>query len=141
MILMNVLMLMFACGDKSDDTASPDDTDTVTGDAYSFEGMDFVFQSAEGFELVGDSFSIDFTQDPREMSFGAGCNTHGGEYEVVDDIFEMSEPYSTYMQCETPLMDQDSWLATFFTSAPTVAYDGDTITFTGTDATLLFVAE
>ena len=27
MILMNVLMLMFACGDKSDDTASPDDTD------------------------------------------------------------------------------------------------------------------
>ena len=62
MILMNVLMLMFACGDKSDDTASPDDTDTATGDAYSFEGMDFVFQSAEGFELVGDSFSVDFTR-------------------------------------------------------------------------------
>lgn len=141
MILMNVFMLMFACGDKSDDTSSPDDTDTVSGDAYSFEGMDFVFQSAEGFELVGDSFSIDFIQDPREMRFGAGCNTHGGEYEVVDGVFEMAGMYATEMGCEMELMDQDSWLATFFTSSPTIAHDGDTLTFTGADATLVFVDE
>ena len=141
MILMNVFMLMFACGDKSDDTSSPDDTAVVSGDAYSFEGMDFVFQSAEGFELVGDSFSIDFTQDPREMSFGAGCNTHGGEYEVVDGVFEMSGMYATEMGCDMALMDQDSWLANFFMSSPSLVHDGDTVTFTGADATLVFIDE
>ena len=135
MIVLSVVSLFLACGDKSDDTASG------SGDGCTFEGMDFVFQSAEGFELVGDSFSIDFTQDSCQMSFNAGCNMIGGEYEVVDGVFEMSALHSTYMECEPTLMDQDSWLSTFFTSSPTVVHDGDTITFTGTDVTLVFVEE
>ena len=131
MILMNVFMLMFACGDKSDDTSSPDDTGVVSGDSYSFEGMDFVFQSAEGFELVGDFFSIRFTQDPREMSFGAGCNTHGGGYQVTNGVFEMPGMYATEMGCEMELMDQDSWLANFFMSSPSVVHDGGTFAASG----------
>ena len=82
--------------------------------------MDLVFQSAEGFELVGDSFSIDFTR-PLPDEFQHGCNMIGGEYGVVDGVFEMSVLHSTYMDCETPLMDQDSWLSTFFLSSPTIA--------------------
>lgn len=138
-MMTTLLTLFLACGDKSTDTGTDDTTTTEEG--YSFEGMDFVFQSAEGFELVGDSFSVDFPQDPREMRFSAGCNSHGGEYEVVNGVFEMSGMYATEMGCEMELMDQDSWLATFFTSSPTIAHDGDTLTFTGADATLVFVDE
>ena len=133
MIVLSVVSLFLACGDKSDDTGS--------GDGCTFEDLDFLFQGAEGFELVGTGFSVDFTQDSCQMSFNAGCNTLGGEYEVVDGVFQMSELYSTYMDCETPLMDQDAWLAEFFTSSPAVVRDSDTITFTGTDATLVFIEE
>ena len=141
MIALSLFSIFLACGDKSNDTSSIEDTASISGETYSFEGMQFVFQSGEGFELVGDSFSIDFTQDPREMRFGAGCNTHGGEYEVVDGVFEMAGMYATEMGCEMELMDQDSWLATFFMSSPSVVHDGDTITFTGSDATLVFIDE
>ena len=103
---MIVSSLFFACGDKSNDTTSESDG-SCTFESIDGEGI------AEGFELVGDSFSIDFTEDPREMSFNAGCNTHGGEYKVVDGVFQMSELYSTYMDCETSLMDQDGWLTTW----------------------------
>ena len=135
MIVLSFVSFFLACGAKSDDTAPH------SVDGCPFEEMGFVFQSAEGFELVGDGFSIDFTQDACQMSFNAGCNTIGGEYEVVDGVFEMSELYSTYMDCETPLMEQDTWLVEFFSSGPTVVNDGDIITFTGMGATLVFVGE
>ena len=139
MTLSTVLMLMFACGDKSNDTAS-DDTSTPDN-AYSFHGLDFVFQRAEGFELIGDSFNISFPEDSFEMRFGAGCNSHFGEYEVVDGVFQMLGMGATEIGCDTSLMEQDSWLASFFTSSPTVDHDGDTITFSGEAATLVFVDE
>lgn len=135
MIVLSFVSIFLACGDKSDDTSAD------SGDGCMFEDRDLVFQSAEGFELVGDGLSIDFTQNACQMNFNAGCNTLGGEYEVVNGVFEMSETYSTYMDCETPLMDQDAWLAEFFTSGPDVVHDGDTMTFTGADATLVFVEE
>ena len=138
MILVNVFMLMFACGDKSDDTATLDDTAT-TEEGYTFEGMQFELQSAEGFELVGDMLLVSFRESPREMSFSAGCNTHAGEYEMDGDIFTMSGMYATEIGCDMALMDQDSWLATFFMSSPSLVHDGDTVTFTGTDATLVFI--
>ena len=141
MIVLSVVSLLLACGDKSDDTYSPEDTASVSVDGCTFEDLDLVFQSAEGFEPVDDVLSIGFTKEPCEMSFSAGCNTHAGEYAVVNGVLEIPEMYSSYMECETELMDQDSWIATFFTSGPTVVHDEDTITFTGTDSTLVFVTE
>ena len=35
------LLFMFACGDKSNDTASTEDTSVTTEESYSFQGMDF----------------------------------------------------------------------------------------------------
>ena len=143
MTAFTLLTFLFACGDKSNDTSAPSDTDdtSTTADGYSFEGMDFVFQSGEGFRLIGDRFSLSFTEDPREMNFSAGCNNHGGEYEVVDGVFEMAGMYATEMGCETELMEQDSFLATFFTSGPMIDHDGDTLTFTMAETTLVFVDE
>lgn len=136
----SLLLTLFACGDKSNDTASDDDT-SVQADAYSFQGMDFVLQSAEGFRLIGDSMHLDFNADILEVSFGAGCNSHFGEYTVIDDVFEMTAMGGTEMACEMELMDQDAWLVEFFTSSPSIEHDGDILTFTGSEATLIFADE
>ena len=139
----SLLLTLFACGDKSNDTASSDDTNdtSVQADAYSFQGMDFVLQSSEGFRLIGDALHLDFNADLLEMNFGAGCNSHSGEYEVVDGVFEMSGMGGTYLACEMELMDQDAWLVEFFTSSPSIEHDGDILTFTGSEATLIFADE
>lgn len=141
MIALSLFSLFLACGDKSNDTSLADDTASVSGDEYSFEGMQFVFQSGEGFDLVGDMLLLSFEGAPREMSFSAGCNTHSGEYEMNEDVFTMLGMYATEIGCDMALMDQDSWLANFFMSSPSVVHEGDTITFTGSDATLVFIDE
>lgn len=141
MTMLSVFGLLMACGDKSGDTAEAVDTATTAEETYSFQGMDFVFQSGEGFQLVGDSFSLYFSDEASEMRFSAGCNTHYAEYTIVDGVFEATSMSGTEMGCETELMDQDSWLAEFFTSSPTVEHDGDMLTFTGGDATLVFIDE
>ena len=141
----SLLLTLLACGDKSNDTSSDDtssdDTASVSGESYSFQGMDFVLQSSEGFRLIGDSMHLDFDADILEMRFGAGCNSHFGEYTVSDGVFEVAGIGGTEMGCETALMDQDAWLVEFFTSSPLVEHDGDILTFTGTEATLVFADE
>ena len=44
----------------------------------------------------------------------------------------------TMMACEpAALMDQDTWLSALLTSKPTVTVDGDTLTITATDGTVV----
>ena len=144
MIPYSIIFTLFACGDKTGDTASTNDTgteDTATTDIISFQGMDFVFHSAEGFSLLGNNMYLSFPADRLEISFSAGCNSFFGDYTVSNDVFEISGMGGTEMGCETELMEQDNWLVTFFTSNPTVSHDGDLLTFTGVDATLVFQDE
>ena len=42
------------------------------------------------------------------------------------------------MACEEPLMNQDSWLASFLTSSPSIDYSESTLTFENEDAILIF---
>ena len=135
------LLLLIACGDKVSDTAAIEDTSATTVSVSSFQGMDFVLHSAEGFELVGDSMHLNFPADTQEMGFSAGCNHYSGEYTVEEGVFAMSGMAGTEMGCDSTLMDQDAWLASFFSSSPTVLHEGDILTFTGADATLVFIDE
>ena len=164
MILYSIVFTLFACGDKSGDTSTEDtstedtstedtatedtatedtateDTsnDTATTDSITFQGMNFVFHSAQGFSLIGNNMNLSFPEDRFEMSFNAGCNSFFGDYTVSEEVFELSGMSGTEMACDTSLMDQDNWLVTFFTSSPTINHDGDLLTFTGADATLIF---
>ena len=38
-------------------------------------------------------------------------------------------------------MEQDTWLVSFFTSSPTFVHDGDLLTFTNTEASIVFIDE
>ena len=131
----SIILTIIACGDKSVDTASPSEN------TYEFQGKDFVFHSAEGFSLIGETIRLQFNADSPEMSFQAGCNSYGGTYSVEAGLFQISEMGSTLMACDNELMEQDDWLYSFFTSNPNVVYESDTITFTGSNATLVFQDE
>jgi len=127
---MFLFLSLFACLESKDDTAG-------AASADSFAGMDFVLQSAEGYTPVSETIRISFSED-NGFSFGGDCNSMSGEYELEDDSFILSSASGTEIGCSTELMDEDSWLVSFFTSSPVMDFDGEAMTFTGADATLIF---
>ena len=102
MTLFPLMFSFLACGDKSTDTSAPAD---------SFAGMEFYFQSAEGFELIGEQFVLRFNEESTEMAFSAGCNSHYGAYALEEEKIVINEMTSSMMACDQELMDQDVWLA------------------------------
>jgi heat shock protein HslJ len=126
---MFLLFSFFACFDTGNDS----------GDAgFDFVGMDFVLESSEGYELVSEGAWMSFPAE-NELSFSADCNSLGGTYSVDDDVFTLSEAYMTEMACDTDLMNEDSWFISFFEASPTLHFDGERLTFTGAEASLVFV--
>lgn len=124
---LSVVTLSFAlgCGLDSDSEAGLQD------------GV-YLFESAEGFTPVsGTTVRISF-EDGR-FGFSAGCNSHGGSYEIDGGRLVLSDLSSTDIGCDTPLHEQDTWLAAFFSSMPLVTIEGSRLTFTGEDATLVFL--
>ena len=126
---MLLFISLLACSDKTDDSAEPD---------LEFIGMDFQLESAEGYELVAEGARIAF-HEGSEFSFSAGCNSLGGTFSVSEDVFTLGEAYSTMIGCDTELMEEDDWFTSFFQSSPTISFDGERMTFTGTEATLIFL--
>lgn len=126
---MLLFISLLACSDKTDDSAEP---------GLEFVGMDFQLESAEGYELVADGARISFPEG-NDFSFSAGCNNLGGTFSVEEDVFTLGEAYSTEMGCDTALMDEDAWFTSFFQSSPILSFDGERLTFTGTEATLVFL--
>ena len=138
MTIFGLSILFLACGDKGEDTGSD------TGDEQkevSFAGMDFVLGSAEGYEPIGESISLGFGEDGTSIYFSAGCNSFSGSFELDGDALVIGMLSGTEMACGDGLMEQDDWFVSFFTSSPTVEHSGDTLTFTGADATLIYIDE
>jgi heat shock protein HslJ len=131
-------LVLAACG--SDDSPVADDSLPAVGSAPTAGDLaDLSFESTEvtGHELVaGTTIELAFTSD--SLSARAGCNSMNGGYSITDGALEVSELASTMMACSDELMAQDTWLSAFVSSGPAVALDGDTLTLTGDDATLVF---
>ena len=60
-------------------------------------------------------------------------------FRVEDGVMKVDEIVRTDMGCEEALMTQDQWLADFVSASPSLLLDGDTLTLTGSDATLIFL--
>jgi heat shock protein HslJ len=118
-----------ACGSDEDSASGSAPTaDDLAGQA---------FESTEvtGYDLVeGSTIELGFEADT--VGARAGCNTQSGGYTITDGTLEVSQMASTMMACDEALMDQDAWLAEFLTSSPEISLDGDTLTLTGSDATI-----
>ena len=101
----------FACGDK-EDTAIEDTSSNST--LSSFDGMDFVYHSSDGYTPVeGSTIRVRFRENNGGFSFSADCNTHTGSYTLNEDTFKIQDLYGTEIGCETSLMEQDMWLVSF----------------------------
>jgi heat shock protein HslJ len=110
------------------------------GDAL--DGRGFLLESAEGFTPVADTtVRISFDDDGGQPNFGfsAGCNHHGGPYEVRGGRLVLLGLGSTQIGCEERLAMQDSFLSSFFLAEPALQLEGDRLTFVGETATLVFL--
>ena len=116
-----------ACG-ESDASGSPAD---------SLDGHEYLSIDVAGHELVAGT-QVRLTFEGDRIGAHAGCNQLGGTWSVDDDALVVPDDMvMTEMACDPPaLMDQDTWLASFLTSGPTVALDGDTLTLTADEVTL-----
>ena len=101
------------------------------------EGKEFILQESEGFEQV-DGTEISLVFENESFSFHAGCNSHSSEYSVDEDTFISQDLASTMMACEEPLMVQEAWVASFFSSSPSIDYSEPILTLENEDATLVF---
>ena len=137
MSILGFVLLFVGCGEtEKEDTGTED---TGTEDTISFLGMDFVLQTAEGYEPVGSAIRLGFAADEQTLSFNAGCNHHSGSFELDGNVLTLSDLSGTEMACDEVLMDQDSWFVGFFTSSPTVQHDGDTLIVATDSVTLTFI--
>jgi heat shock protein HslJ len=118
-----------ACGSDSDSgSGSAPTADDLAGQA--FESTDVT-----GYDLVeGTTIKLGF--EAETLGAQAGCNTQSGGYTITDGALDVSPMAATMMACDEALMDQDTWLAEFLTSSPEISLDGDTLTLTGSDATI-----
>jgi heat shock protein HslJ len=131
-------IVLAACGDDSTEpsSAEPTPTDTASGEPLDLDGRQFLSTDVVGHELV-DGTTVSLTFQDAAVSANAGCNTIFGGYSIVDGELRTETLGQTEMACEPALMDQDQWIVGLLSGRPAVALDGDTLTLTGADGTVL----
>ena len=126
-LLAAAAVLCTACGESEASGSAAD----------ALAGREFVSTGVTGHRLVAGS-QIRLNFDGDRLGASAGCNQLGGTWSIDGDVLVVpDEMVMTEMACDPPaLMDQDTWLASFLTSRPSVALDGDTLALTGGDVTI-----
>jgi heat shock protein HslJ len=131
-------ILLAACGDDSTEPSGAElpPPDSASDEPLDLDGRHFLSTGVEGRDLV-EGTTLSLTFEDGGLSANAGCNTLFGGYTIVDGELRAGTLAQTEMACEPPLMDQDQWITDFLTGQPAVALDGDTLTLTGADGTVL----
>lgn len=109
-------------------------SEIVTGDTL--VDQRFVSTSVEGHDLVaGSTISLSFTE--TGLSVNAGCNTMNGTYRIEGGMLVVeADLQTTMMACEEDLMAQDTWLAEWLVTSPTITATGSGIALAGGDVTI-----
>lgn len=120
-------------------TESPDTSAGVSTD-NPLEGTTFTSTSLTGHDLVaGTAVRLSFD---GQLGVSAGCNSMGGGYSLDGDRLVIDGPmWTTEMACDPPLMDQDTWLASWISDGLTWVLAGDVLTLTGGDVVMELAAE
>lgn len=101
-----------------------------------FDGITFVTNEVTGTHAIVPGSTITLAFEGGSVSAHAGCNYLFGPYAVTENVLSAGHLGSTVMACDSRLMAQDTWLATFLASAPTWTDDGGTLTLTNGADTL-----
>jgi heat shock protein HslJ len=134
-ILAVFAAVLAACGDSEPAADTP--ATTMTPASPPLDGKTFLATDVTGRRLVADS-EIRLTFDGDNLGASGGCNQLGGTWSIDGDVLVVPPNLiMTEMACEpAALMEQDSWLASFLSSRPAVALDGDTLTLSSGDVTI-----
>jgi heat shock protein HslJ len=119
-----------ACGGRSD---------PAQGDLALFlADRTFLLDHAEGWApLDGTRVRLQFWID--ELTFHAGCNSHGAVYRIEGGALETSSHRMSAMGCTPALNSQDDWVTRFMTESPQVDLGGNWLILSGETATLTFL--
>lgn len=98
----------------------------------------YLLETADGFTPV-EGTSVGIGVRDGTFGFSAGCNSHGGDYVLRDNVLLIDGLGSTAIGCDSALHQQDEWLREFFTSEPTVFFEGDRVVFSNGEASLTFL--
>lgn len=139
-IVLAAAVALAACGESepaADTAAAITVATTAPVLAAALDGRVLVSTNVTGRQLVADS-EVRLTFDGENLGASGGCNQLGGTWSMEGDVLVVPpDLIMTEMACEpAALMDQDSWLASFLSSRPTVGLDGDTLTLSGGDVTI-----
>lgn len=143
-VLLIVVLVVVAVsgGDDDDDDVS---TGGPAAEATPFWGTTWQIVSVtEGGEdttpdLPEGKDLLDATAEGR-IAF-TGCNGGSGEATLDGDQLVVGDMIQTQMACEDQaLMDHDAFMVAFLGADPTVAIEGDRLTLTGEDATIVLEA-
>jgi heat shock protein HslJ len=125
-------LALSACGSSADNVQSAPPTTGPSG----VSGRTYVSTGVAGHTLVdGTTVTLTFGDDGN-LSAQAGCNTLGTTYTIDQDKLVADNIAGTEMGCDAPRHAQDEWLATFLSSRPTVAVEGDQLILVSGDTTL-----
>ena len=82
---------------------------------------------------------IRLTCEDGNRSAQAGCTSIGGNYSIDDAKLIFSGGSMTEMACDEPRMAQDDWLIGILESGPSLMLDGDNLTLTAGDTTIVLL--
>ena len=106
----------------------------------------FKLVDAVGYELVeGSGAGVSFYSDhaypsnfSNQLTFGAGCNRHWGEYHFEGSTLIVPHINHYWALCDEPLEQQDEWFRQFFKSEPIVDVKDDGIVVRKGPVSLVF---
>jgi len=106
-------------------------------DEPSVEGRTFLSTDVTPRSLVpGTRIQLRFDGD--SLGANAGCNSLSGQVRIDDGRLVTDGSIGmTEMGCDQPLMDQDTWLAELLASGPELRLNGDELTLTAPDGTVV----
>src|SRR4029077_18267591 len=87
--------------------------------------------------VPGTKIRLSFTDGMLGAS--AGCNSMGGDYQVVNGKLVVGQMSTTEIGCPTNLGEQDQWLAAFLGAKPQIALDGNNLVLTSDDTEVTLV--
>lgn len=129
-------LVLAACG--SDDAGESNNPDVGAPTAAELDGRAFTSSAVSGHDLVADT-TVELAFIVDSIAANAGCNTMNGAFQIEDEVLDTGPFAMTMMACDTPLMDQDTWLTEFLSMNPRITLVGTTMIITGDDAEMTLV--
>ncbi len=105
--------------------------------AGELDGVSFVATEVTGTHSLVPKSTVTLTFEGGSLSANAGCNTMVGRYVAIGGRLTAPQLASTMMACDDALMAQDTWLAEFLGSGVTYTVEGQTLTLTNGNDTLV----